>query len=150
MSEQKKCPEGKHLTKTGKCYPNERKSRIQVKHKELVLERRSVMYSPAQMGIISKEIIMTPVIGEDYWDYRVKLSDKQAVIGFKKFNTIGIGFAVEEDWNTNLPYQSSTQEIFNHIKHNKLDMSILNSDVIKAIVMIQKAAMEDRSKLSPQ
>lgn len=85
-------------------------------------------------------IMLTPMIDEDYWAYRVRLSETQAIVGFPKFMTIGIGFAVEEDWNTNLPYICSAQEIYDHVKHNKGDDSISREDCIKAIEMIQEAA----------
>lgn len=62
--------------------------------------------------------MVTPLIEENYWVYRVKLNDRQAVVGFPKFSTIGIGFAVEADWNTNLPYMCQTIEIVSHIWHN--------------------------------
>lgn len=85
-------------------------------------------------------IMMTPLLDENYWSYRVKLSDEQAVLGFPKFHTIGIGFAVEEDWNTNLPYTSETEDIFRHIAHNKGDDSISDDDVREAIRMVREAA----------
>ena len=66
-------------------------------------------------------IAITPAIGEDYWAYRVRLSEAQAIVGFPKFFTVGIGFAQEEDWNTNLPYTCGTEEIYDHIAHNKGD-----------------------------
>lgn len=87
---------------------------------------------------------MTPPIDEDYWAYRVKLTDTQAIVGFPKFGTIGIGFAVEDDWNTNLPYQSETEHIFEHIAHNKGDDAISDDDVREAIRLVQAAAREDR------
>jgi len=90
-------------------------------------------------------VMMTPAIDEDYWQYRVRLTDEQAVVGFPKFMTIGIGFAVEEDWNSNLPYTVEAEQIFEHIKHNKGDDSIADDDVRAAIRMIQVAAAADRS-----
>lgn len=90
-------------------------------------------------------IMMTPLINEDYWAYRVRLSDRQAVVGFPKFRTIGIGFAAEDDWNTNLPYTSSTEDIFQHIKHNKGDESVADDDVREAIRMIQQAVREEKA-----
>lgn len=87
---------------------------------------------------------MTPPIDEDYWAYRVKLSDTQAIVGFPKFGTIGIGFAVEDDWNTNLPYTSPTDDILRHISHNKGDEAISDEDVREAIRLVQEAATEDR------
>jgi len=108
----------------------------------LVLEVRS--QNDTTQTMISEEgnfsVSFTPEINEDYWEYRVIVSDKQAIVGFPKFFTIGIGFAVEEDWNTNLPYTSETQTIFEHIKHNRGDDSISDEDIINAISMIQEAA----------
>jgi hypothetical protein len=74
----------------------------------------------------------------------VVLSKGQAIVGFPKFYTIGIGFAVEDaDWNTNLPFTCSTDEIFEHIKHNKGDEAIADEDVVRAIAMVQDAARTD-------
>lgn len=64
-------------------------------------------------------VLVTPPIGEDYWIMRVPVSDKQAVVCFPKFFTIGIGFQNETDWNTNLPYTGDAEDIFRHIAHNK-------------------------------
>lgn len=89
-------------------------------------------------------VMLTPAIDEDYWSYRVKLTDTQAIVGFPKFNTIGIGFAKEEDWNTNLPYTCGTEEIYEHIAHNKGDDSIPRERCIAAIKAIQEAAAADR------
>lgn len=86
-------------------------------------------------------IMITPPLDEDYWLFRVPLSDKQAIVGFPKFGTIGIGFQHEDyDWNTNFPYQCDALEIFNHIKDNKGDETIPDEDCIKAIQMIQLQA----------
>jgi hypothetical protein len=82
-------------------------------------------------------VLFTPPINEDYWAFRVKLHKEQAIIGFPKFGTFGIGFAVEKDWNTNLPYQCETDKIYNHIKHNKKYKEITKEQCIKAIKMIQ-------------
>jgi hypothetical protein len=89
--------------------------------------------------------MMTPPIGRDYWQYRVRVADGQAIVGFPKFSTIGIGFAVEEDWNTNLPYTSSAEDIYEHIEHNRGDESISRETCIAAIRMIQDAAKSDRA-----
>lgn len=91
-------------------------------------------------------IMMTPMIDEDYWLYRVRLSETQAINAFPKFNTIGIGFAVETDWNTNLPYTCLTDEIFNHIAHNKGDDSISDEDCLKAIEMLKKAIKQGQAQ----
>lgn len=85
--------------------------------------------------------IVTPDIGEeDYWIFQVKLSDEQAIVGFPKFATIGIGFKKEEDWNTNKPFRKPAKEIFDWIKRNKGDDSISDKDCILAIKLVQKAA----------
>lgn len=106
---------------------------------ELTLERRD----QAAGGHVGNGIAVTPALDENYWSYRVRLTDTQAVLGFPKFWTIGIGFAVEEDWNTNLPYTSDAAEIADHIGHNKGDDSISDDDVIAAIRLIQAAVAED-------
>lgn len=85
------------------------------------------------------QILVTPPIGEDYWLYRVKLCNYQAIIGFPKFCQVGIGFAQEEDWNTNLPTSCETKKIFEHIKHNKKYAEITDQDCIKAIEIIKEA-----------
>ena len=91
---------------------------------------------------------MTPPIDEDYWLYRVTLTRRQAVVGFPKFGTIGIGFAAEEDWNTNLPYTIEADQIWQHIAHNKGDDSISDDDCLAAIRMIQDAAGRDEVGVS--
>lgn len=109
---------------------------------DLVLERRN---QPNETGFVGGggEVMIAPFVDEDYWEYRVRLSEAQAILGFPKFMTIGIGFAQEEDWNTNLPYRVPTQKIFDHIIHNKGDDSISDQDVFQAIRMVQEAAVED-------
>lgn len=107
----------------------------------LVLEKKSQENETPTFGGLS----ITPALGGDYWTYRVVVGEKQAILGFPKFSTVGIGFAAEEDWNTNLPYDCDTDEIWNHIKHNKGDDSISDEQCIEAIRLIQSAATEDRS-----
>lgn len=89
-------------------------------------------------------MLLTPPIDESYWQYRVMLGERQAIVGFPKFTTIGIGFAVEDDWNTNLPYTQDAAAIFDHIKHNKGDDGISDDDCLAAIRMIQDAVRADR------
>lgn len=86
--------------------------------------------------------MITPPLDEDYWQFRVMVNDEQAIIGFPKFGTIGIGFAKEDDWNTNLPYSYSTQTLWEHIKVNKYFASIPDERCLKAIKMVQKVATE--------
>jgi hypothetical protein len=109
----------------------------------LTLERKNQPNETKTYGQ-SPVLMLTPAIDEDYWAYRVRVSDRQAVVGFPKFATVGIGFAIEEDWNTNLPYTCGTEEIYDHIEHNKGDDSITREDCIAAIKMIQDAVHEDR------
>jgi hypothetical protein len=112
---------------------------------ELVLEVRDQADGTVRLGGGSGTVMMlTPALGEDYWTYRVMLGEQQAVVGFPKFSTTGIGFAVEDDWNTNLPYTCDTEEILGHIAHNKGDESISDEDVREAIRMIQAAAEAHR------
>ncbi|SRR5258708_2313822 len=84
-------------------------------------------------------IMITPPLDEDYWLFRVKLAEDQAIVGFPKFGTVGIGFAQEEDWNTNLPYTCPTQQIYDHIKHNKQYEHITDEQCMEAIRLIQDA-----------
>lgn len=107
---------------------------------ELVLETKA----QADKSAVAPGIMLTPRIGGTYWAYRVRLTERQALLGFPKFGTIGIGFDQEEDWNANLPYGMDTEQVFQHIKHNKGDDSIADDDVREAIRMIQAAATEDR------
>lgn len=112
---------------------------------ELILETKE----QANTSQVVPGVMMTPLIDEDYWAYRVRLSDRQAVVGFPKFTTIGVGFAVEEyDWNVNLPYTSDTEEIFRHIRKNKGDDAITDDDVRAAIALIQAAARENETQVS--
>jgi hypothetical protein len=100
------------------------------------------------INLLGVTAMITPNLDEDYWQFRVRVHEDQEIVGFPKFMTIGIGFAKEDDWNTNLPYNCNTEEIFNHIKHNKRYASIPDETCIKAIKMIQKAAkkMKDVEK----
>lgn len=102
---------------------------------ELALEVRDQENHTPVIG----QMMLTPALGEGYWAYRVALTPRQAIIGFPKFSTVGIGFAVEEDWNTNLPYTCTTAEIFGHIAHNKGDDLISDEDCVRAIEMIRGA-----------
>lgn len=103
-----------------------------------------VLESKAQVNktLETTNIILAPLVNEDYWLFRVKVSETQAVVGFPKFSTIGIGFAREdEDWNTNLPYGCGTNMIVHHIRRNN-DEGISKEVIHDAIVLIQDAARE--------
>lgn len=112
---------------------------------DLVLERRRQVVDPSVAGVTASGV--TVFLGgpgsDDEWSYRVVLSPRQAVLGFRKIGTIGIGFAIEEYWNTNMPYRRDAQEIFDHIRDNKGDGEISDEDCLAAIRMIQDAARED-------
>lgn len=108
----------------------------------LVLERKNQPDETRDVGGIMQ---MTPPIDESYWEYRVMVSEKQAIVGFPKFGTVGVGFMLEDDWNSNLPCRICTaEEIFDHIKHNKGDNAISDDDCLQAIRMIRDAVAEDR------
>ena len=86
-------------------------------------------------------LMVTPPVGdEDYWLFKVMVSDTQSIVGFPKFMQVGIGFQQEEDWNSNLPSTSEAEDIFNHISDNKGDDSIPDERCIRAIEMIKAAA----------
>ena len=113
---------------------------------DLVLERKEQADESPVEGVPG--LMVTPRVGaDDYWLYRVKLSPRQAVVGFPKFGVIGIGFAVEEvDWNTNLPAAVPAERLLAHILKNKRvvgDVEISDDDVLAAIKLIQGAALED-------
>jgi hypothetical protein len=110
---------------------------------KLILERKN---QPDQTAIIGPAMI-TPPIQKDYWEYRVQLGEGQAILGFPKFNTIGVGFALEKDWNTNLPFRCSTEEIWQHIKHNRGKTIAKPLEIKRAIDLICEAAAQDRSEI---
>jgi hypothetical protein len=99
-------------------------------------------FKQAQDSLAGGAIMIAPPVSEDYWLFRVPLFKDQAILGFPKFGTIGIGFAQEEDWNTNLPYQMDTEEIVNHIYHNKKYGKITRGMVRKAVKIVQEFAAE--------
>lgn len=111
----------------------------------LVLERKDQQDKTPTYGE-EHVVMLTPPTDEDYWLFRVRVADGQAIVGFPKFGTIGIGFAVEEDWNTNLPYTSDAVEIYEHIKHNRGNKTITRKVCLAAIGMIQEAAREVMSR----
>lgn len=108
----------------------------------LILEVRNQANATRTIGAL----VFTPPINEDYWAYRVRVADGQAIVGFPKFSSIGIGFAVEEDWNTNFPYTCDAEEIYEHIEHNRGDETITREVCVAAIRMIQEAARRDRAE----
>lgn len=112
---------------------------------ELVLERRRQAADPSVAGVTpgGVAVMVGGPGGDEEWSYRVVLSPVQAIIGFRKFFTIGIGFLVEDEWNTNSPYSMDARAILDHIRCNKGDDAISDGDCLAAIRMIQDAARED-------
>jgi len=112
--------------------------------KKLKLEINDITDQTGAVVCNSNLVLMTPPIGEDYWLYRVKLVKDQSIIGFPKFGCLGVGFAIEEDWNTNLPIDNYDDEkgfetIWNHIKHNKKYPAITKKMGMDAIRLIRQA-----------
>lgn len=105
----------------------------------LVLERRDETDRTIRAGAT----MISPELDEDYWQYRVVVGERQAIVGFPKFGTIGVGLAVEDDWNTNLPAGCPAEQIWEHIRHNKGDGRIPDERCLAAIRMVQDAARAD-------
>ena len=89
-------------------------------------------------------VMITPPLNEDFWYFRVRVSEEQAIVGFPKFGTIGIGFAKETDWNTNLPFTCQATTIYEHIKDNKGSRKITRASCIAAIELIRESARRFR------
>jgi len=93
-------------------------------------------------------IMVCPPTGEDYWSFRVKLCKDQAVLGFPKYGLVGVGMALEENGNTNLPLHSpftaeeNAENIADHIKCNKKYKSITRKMIVDAIILIDKGARQ--------
>ena len=108
--------------------------------KKIELEFRDDFYGKTHTFRNGDAVIMiTPPIDEDYWTFRIKLYKDQALLAFPKFGTMGIGFAIEKDWNTNLPYCCSAENIYKHIKCNKKYKEITKKTCIEAIEILQNA-----------
>jgi hypothetical protein len=73
---------------------------------------------------------------------RIKLFRNQALVAFPKFGLIGVGFAKESDWNTNLPYNVSAEKLYNHIERNKKYDQLTKERCIEAIKMLQAACKQ--------
>lgn len=87
-------------------------------------------------------IAVTPSIDKDYWLFRVHLYKDQYVQAFPKFFTLGVGFAIEDDWNTNLPYSSGPEAIYSHISHNKKYKAITKDRAIEALTKLTTACAD--------
>lgn len=109
---------------------------------KLQLEARASLADPSE----GSRVMVTPPITEDYWLARVQVGGGQALVAFPKFGTIGIGFAQEEDWNTNLPYTSPAAGIWNHIKHNRGAATATEAECLQAISMLSLWAQAYRRR----
>ena len=108
--------------------------------KKLVVEyKKGFEPSKDTMRVGNTVIMFTPAINEDYWIMRVKVFRNQAIVAFPKFGLIGVGFAQESDWNTNLPYQTPAERLYQHIAVNKKYKTLTKERCIEAIKMIQAA-----------
>lgn len=84
-------------------------------------------------------------VGEDFWLYRVKLTDKQAIIGNPNIFTVSIGFACEDGrLDVHAPYTMTAEQIYDHIQVNKGDDAITRADCLTAIRLIQRGARDTR------
>lgn len=118
---------------------------------ELVLEFNPE-FDPSAGMIGNGLVAITPAVGDpDLPAFRVRLTERQSLVGFPKFGTIGVGFEEEEDWNTNLPYTANPERLADHISHNRLVVDgdgepvhpaeeIPRATVLAAIRMIREAA----------
>jgi hypothetical protein len=87
-------------------------------------------------------IMFTPDIDKDYYIMKVNLYKDQALVAFPKFGLIGVGFALESDWNTNLPYQTDTERLYNWIKRNKKYRAITKQTCLEGLKMLQAACKQ--------
>ena len=111
---------------------------------KLVLETKDQPNKTVRLGNVGS---LTPPIDETYWLARVAISKNNAVVCFPKFSAIGIGFQVEKaDWNSNLPYNCPTMEIYDHISANA-GRGAKPSDIIKAIQMLREWAANKLGKV---
>jgi hypothetical protein len=101
-------------------------------------------FEPSNDTIRTNEglIMFTPDISEDYWLMRVKLYKDQSLIAFPKYGSIGIGFAQESDWNTNLPYQVEAERLYKHIRRNKKYRAITKQTCLEGLKLLQEACKQ--------
>lgn len=111
--------------------------------KKLVVEYKKGFQPSKDVIKVGNAVIMfTPAISEDYWIMRVKVFRNQAIVAFPKFGLIGVGFAQESDWNTNLPYQTPANQLYKHIEVNKKYKTLTKERCLEAIKMIQEACKQ--------
>lgn len=95
---------------------------------------------PNVLNIKGETVVAYPHGGKNNWLFRVMVSDTQAVIGFRKFFTIGIGFMLEKSMNTNLPHECPVKYIFDYIAENKGSDLIPDERCIAAVRLVKIAA----------
>ena len=111
--------------------------------RKLVVEYKEGFQPSKDCINTGKVIIMfTPAINKDYYIMRVVLYKDQALVAFPKFGLIGVGFALESDWNTNLPYQTSPERLYEHIKVNKKYRAITKETCIEGLKLLQAACKQ--------
>jgi hypothetical protein len=117
---------------------------MKAKKQKLVLEvnPKSIDMETGSGFIGDVPVMVPPNINEDYWQFRVHLQHDQYIVAFPKFFQIGIGFAQEDSWNTNLPATYKAEQIFDWIKKNKYYASIPDELCIEAIKLVQKVSKE--------
>jgi hypothetical protein len=113
---------------------------------KLVLQINDKAINDTGRALADRGFSITPPLNEDFWLFRVAVSEDQAIVGFPKFMQIGIGFQKEAaDWNTNLPSTCDAKMIYEHIEVNK-GQEPKRQDCIKAIEMIKDfVAQMDRA-----
>ena len=108
--------------------------------KKLVVEYKKGFEPSKDCIRLSGGIIMfTPAINEDYYIMKVNLYKDQALVAFPKFGLIGIGFAQESDWNSNLPYQVPAERLYKHIRSNKKYRAITKQMCLEGLKLLQEA-----------
>lgn len=120
-----------------------KKKALTVEFNEKFKKENTEVITPSG-GIIS----FTPSINKDYWAFRVKLHKDQSIVAFPKCFTLGVGFAQESNWNTNLPYTTETETLYNHIKENKKYKAITKEKCIEAINLIKEVCEKNISLFS--
>lgn len=108
-----------------------------MKKLKLEVNSKTITDSIELDGLKKRGILITPPIDSDYWTVRVNIFEDQYIQAFPKFMTMGIGFSIEDDWNTNLPYTCDSSDIYEHIKHNRRYIAATKKRCIRAIEMIQ-------------
>lgn len=112
--------------------------------KKLLLEINDIEDQTGSILVPNGIVMTTPPIGENYWLFRVRLYKDQAILAFPKFSLLGVGFALEEDWNRNLPIDnrstdSDLEEIWSWIRCNKKYPQITKKIGMEALKLIRTA-----------